>query len=202
MQKPKGYEEASRETFKKLEKGAYVCNIKKAEESVARESGKPMLRVAIDIAEGEFKGYYKEKYDWMLKSNPDSKWKGIAMTMVELDNGDTHPNFKNFVECVKESNAGYEPTWGDNFCEGLKGKKVGVVFHNKEWNFNGRSGWTVQPEFGHFIPVSKVNDYDVSSIKDVPLDRLKVETAPAYQNDTTGGIPDGFEVIPEDDVPF
>lgn len=199
MQKPKGFDEASREAYRSVKPGGYVCNILNAEETVAAKSGRAMLNVSVDIAEGELKGYYRDQYKRIVKTNPDAKWGCIARTMVETKEGNTDPSFKNFVECLKESNPTYEPAWGDNFCDGLKGKKIGIVFFKEEYmGRDGNTHWSVKPDFGHFKSVSDIKNGKYTVPEDKPLkDDLRENKA-----NSDYAIPDGFEVISEEDVPF
>ena len=204
MKKPSDFETASREQFQTLPAGGYVCEIKRVEERTSQK-GKPMIAVAVDIADGEFKDYVRKSFERAYKSNPKAKWpnSGMCYCITENEDGTTNANFKNFVECVKESNPGFEPAWGETFSEGFKHKKIGVVYCREQYkNDNNELRWSTKPDFGHFKSVEDIRNGKYQVPEDKQYKGLIVETAPAYQNDTKGGIPDGFEVIPEDDVPF
>ena len=46
--------------------------------------------------------------------------------------------FKTMIEAFEDSNDGYHWDWNE---ETLKGKLIGGVFNNKEWEMNGRTGF-------------------------------------------------------------
>ena len=74
MEKMQGYDEAQALTgeFETLEPGGYICVIKKAKEETST-TGKKMLVIAFDIAEGEHAGFYQRRFDDLVKTNPDTK---------------------------------------------------------------------------------------------------------------------------------
>ena len=129
MKKPGDFDTASREQFVTLPAGGYVCEIRGLEERTSQK-GKPMIAVAVEIADGEFKGYVRKSFDRALQRNPKAKWPNVGMCycLTENDDGTTNPNFKNFIECVRESNSGFEPAWGEKFGESFKRRKIGVVY--------------------------------------------------------------------------
>ena len=42
---------------------------------------------------------------------------------------------------MEQSNAGFAWNWDEKT---LKGKKIGLLYRNKEWEFGGKSGWTTE----------------------------------------------------------
>ena len=63
MNKPANWDsvEAITGEYKKLPAGGYVCSIVRAE-CTKSKNGKEMLKLAIDIAEGEYKDFYLNQY--------------------------------------------------------------------------------------------------------------------------------------------
>ena len=118
MIKPKDYDQVSAyEEFTPIKECGYICRIVKVEETESK-AGHPMIKVALDVAEGEFKDYYKEQY---VKFNSE-KWGCVLYILTTTKDGDTSSRFKAFVENVKASNSGFEPVWNDNFGTSFKGK--------------------------------------------------------------------------------
>ena len=194
MQKPKDYDTAQRGgEFRRLPAGGYFCRVIRAEETKSSKTKKPMLKVAIDIAGGDFKDFYKESFERKRKSNKDATWPCICYIVTITKDGDTSGAFKNFVECVRESNKGWEPDWGDGFCNGLKGTMLGVVFREEEYlNKDGMLRVSTKPDYGHFV-----------NIDDMAAGNFTVPERKLFEgNSFDDDIPDGFETINEDDVPF
>ena len=71
----------------------------------------------------------------------------------------------------------------------MKGKVFGVLFRNKEWEMNGRTGWTT--EACSSTSAQKVRDGKYRVPKDKPLASRTVVPSPAFA-----------EVEYGDDVPF
>ena len=148
-----------------LPAGAYVCKIIKAE--TQDYSWGQRLNVSIDIIEGEYKDFYANNY--RNQQNEDKKWKGVLRLNVPNDDGSdkdewTKRSFNNFTGVLEDANPGYKFDWDETK---LKGKTVGVLFRNKEWEFNGRSGWATEA-FSTAL-VGDIRDGKDFKIKDKPL---------------------------------
>lgn len=161
--------------FQRLPVGAYVCTIKRA--AVQASDYGAQLCVLIDINAGEYAGYYQEDYN--RNQREDKKWKGVLRLWLPKEDGSdkdewTKSILKGFVTAVEESNRGYRWNWDEN---SLAKKEVGVIFRNEEWEWNGKSGWSVRPF--RAISVDSVEDGSYTLPKDKPL-KNKVDPAPAY----------------------
>lgn len=161
--------------FQRLPVGAYVCTIKRA--AVQASDYGVQLCVLIDINAGEYAGYYQEDYN--RNQREDKKWKGVLRLWLPKEDGSdkdewTKSILKGFVTAVEESNRGYRWNWDEN---SLAKKEVGVIFRNEEWEWNGKSGWSVRPF--RAISVDSVEDGAYTLPKDKPL-KNKVDPAPAY----------------------
>ena len=105
--------------------GGYICKIINVEDVPmdSKEKGKgDYLRIEYDIADGEFKGFYKEQFDkwggnWNASFIRSYKEKALSM-------------FKHFTNCIEQSNAGYDWDWNE---KGLIGKVVGLVLGEEEY---------------------------------------------------------------------
>ena len=196
MIKPKDWEAAPKyNESRSLPAGGYVCVILKAEETVSKSSGNPMVNVYLDIAEGEYAKFFNDKFK--RNHSPDkAKWGCISYIPQFTKEGSTAPAFKSFVCAVEDSNNGFHVSWDDTFCEKLKGKRLGVVFEREEFeDRNGKPRWTTKPSFGRFKTVEQVHEGDYTTPEDKPLKKPNV----TYSD---GSVPAGFEVIPDEDVPF
>lgn len=179
---------SSRET---LPAGGYVAKIVSARVDETKFGDK--LIVAFDIAEGDYRGFFQKDFD----NNPveDKKWRGVLRLNIPADDGSERDEwrkrtFNNFAFALEDSNKGYSWDWDETK---LKGKLFGVLFRNKEWAFNGRSGWTT--EACNATDVKSIRDGKFKTPKDKALDggaRFSEAAPPA-----TGGDDPGT-----DDLPF
>lgn len=125
-----------------LPAGGYVAKILNAEEK--RYTWGDMLLISFDIAEGEHTGFFSK--DYQENSNEDKKWRGTYRLPIPKDDGSerdgwTKNTFGGAMWAIEESNSGYAWNWDEKT---LKGKTVGVLFRNKEWEMNGNTGWTTE----------------------------------------------------------
>lgn len=136
MQKPHDFETAQGyQDFEALELGGHVCRIMSVEE-VKSGTGKDMIKVSIDIAEGKQANYYATQYKNNTKT--DKKWGCIVYQLVLDAEGNTNKGFKTFIDAVEKSNTGFTTQWGANFGEQFKGKLIGGVFGREQYkNGNG-----------------------------------------------------------------
>ena len=178
-----------------LPAGGYVCEIKtaKVEEYHSSKGDFSSLVLAIDVAEGQFAGFFKKDYE--QNTNEDKKWRGRYAISIPRDDGSeqdswTKRTFNNFIWAVQESNPGFTWEWDE---KKLKGKKLGVLFRNKEWEYNDKSGWTT--EAAGSVSVEDIRTGNFKPLKDKALnkDKPKEETKPQFTEEPASN---------EDDLPF
>lgn len=147
--------------FKTLEAGAYKCKIIKAEEYQG-QSGNKSLKVMVDIANGEFKEYFTNKYK--NDTREEKKWDNNACKYLGL--GETGlPFLKGFITCVENSNVGYKWNWDETT---LKGKEIGCVFTYEEYEKqDGSKG--VKVKLSQFRSVDKLGEVQPRTIDSVKL---------------------------------
>lgn len=182
-----------------LPAGGYVAVIKAAQERTytSRDGGSfSKLEIAFDISEGEYKGFFTADLD--AQTGEDKKWKGVLRQYIPSDDGSerdakTKMFFKTMIEAIEDSNPGYHWDWDE---KKLKGKTVGVIFRNEEWDYQGKQGWKAQPF--KFIEAEKIRQGKFTVPKDKPLSgsSSSVSSAPS-----TAPASD-FEEIDDDDLPF
>ena len=113
--------------FKALPIGAYECKIINAVENHNEESGKTTLKVMVDIASGEYKDYFKKRYD--SNTAIDRKWDNNATKFLAFE-GENISFFKGFITIVENSNVGYKWNWEEST---LRDKKLVGVFQYEEY---------------------------------------------------------------------
>ena len=130
------YDKSKRRTsFEQLPKGAYVIKIMGAKEDTW-PSGDGVIKIAFDIAEGEYKGFYQNQFD--RNTNEDKKWPidGTYALNVPADGDQDYvfTNWNTFFADLEDSNNGFI---FDGDIKKLKGKLIGGKFHIKQTEYNG-----------------------------------------------------------------
>lgn len=177
-----------------LPSGGYIAKIIAAKE-VTYDWGS-RLEIAVEITEGEKKGYFQRQFD--SQTGEDKKWKGVLRQSVPRDDGSeaddwTKRKFKTNIEAIEDSNPGYHWDWDE---KKLKDKAVGLLVRQKEWEFGGRTGWA--PECIAFTSVQNIRDGEFKLPKDKPLNSSAGFSAPGGTNITN----DDFAPLTDDDLPF
>lgn len=171
-----------------LPAGGYVCEIKNAKVE-EYSGGFSNLVLAIEVVEGEYAGFFKKDFD--NNTREDKKWRGRYAISIPRDDGSdmdawTKRTFNNFIWAVQESNSGYVWDWDE---KKLKGKKLGVLYRNREWEYNGNTGWTT--EAAGSASVEDIRSGSFRPLKDKPL-----KNRPVPQTATEETVDD------EDSLPF
>ena len=175
----------------KLPAGAYEVTIKRAEDS------NDALCILFDISEGEYKNYFMDKFSSDRKNYPENaKFKGVLRLWYE--NGeqfdeDRKRRRKTVLKLIKEENklnVDYTKEWDG---AALKGAKIGMIFRDQEYNYNGYHGFTAQPYGVISLEALRTGKYKIPEPK-----RLKGSTsASSYTNvETYADLPT------DDDLPF
>lgn len=165
--------------FRKLEPGGYVAQIV----SVTNDENKEYLEVWYDIAQGDFKGYYKEQYEkfnnWSGKFYRSYKEKALSM-------------FKGFITSVEKSNQNYEWDWDESK---LRGKFIGIVLGEEEYIPQGGKYAGQLRTRAVVTKVTDVNSIRLGNFKVPELKKLKQEEP------TSTTQPNPFS-ISDDSMPF
>lgn len=151
-------------TNEPLPAGGYVAKILNAE--VKDYDWGEVLVFSFDIAEGDYKDFFAKQYQ--ANTNEDKKWKGTFRLTVPQESNQYFESqkraFGNALACIEESNIGYHWNWSE---AELKGKLVGVLFRNREWEMNGNTGWTT--EACTFVNVEEIRTNTYKMPKDKTL---------------------------------
>lgn len=185
MEKPAGYDEAQAfGEFETLPAGGYKCKILKVV-CEKTQNGKEYLKLAIDILEGEYKDFFKKKFD--ADTREEKKWSGTWTVFTEGYNpGTTNPKFKGLITSVEASNAKFKFDFAKE--QELVNKKVGIVFREEEFEgFDGSVHTSVKP----FFAVS----YDKAEEANIPNPKKLAQKGEAFEDNTT-------IASDNDDLPF
>lgn len=174
---------------------AYVCEIKGAKEvDYTTDSGYRVHRVdiALDVCEGEYEGFYQKKFD--DSQDEDKKWKGVVKLNIPKFDGTEKDNwtvksFNTQFVAIEDSNPGY--TW-NNVLDSLKGKKIGLVLRDKEWEFNGNRGFYSEP-------------YKLISVSNARAQKFRKPNTKYLSSESTGDVASGFTPISntvDEELPF
>lgn len=198
---------------KKLPAGGYVARIIDAEEEVLQWGSRLIIR--FDISEGPYVDFFKKDYE--QDDSKYRKWRGVyRLTCPKGDGSEKDEwairNFNGAIWAIEQSNRGYQWNWKES---SLKGKVVGVLFRNKEWEMDtqaGKShGWTT--ECCQLEEVDAILEERYTIPKDKPLDKAakpatkpaegfkEVNDGAALPWDTQGNDASSLDDN-EDDVPF
>ena len=179
-----------------LPKGGYVCRIMNSEIKTydGTKGTFERLEISIDVAEGEFKDFYAA--DYRGQNQEDKKWRGVLRLYVPKDDGSdmdewTKSKLKAATNAVEDSNQGYHWDWNE---AGLKGKLVGCLIRNEEWEYNGRTGWNTKPF--KFVPVSDIKNGKFEIPKDKPLNKKTSDSDDSETVSTNAGIDSYMEDLP------
>lgn len=217
MQKPQDFDNVQAfGDFVPLPAGGYVCRIMGVEETASR-AGAPMIKISLDIAEGQYKDYFANQY--RANTRADKKWSYSAIiNQLVYDtsgNNSTNRGFKTFVTSVCESNQGFNVAWGDGFAACFKNRLVGVLFGREEYiGTDGKTHWSTKAL--NFRSVKTIRDGGFEIPADKPLVSVDAAADPfappqtpqpaAQQKSAPAGVPDlqDFEeiLVPESDLPF
>lgn len=193
-------------SFEKLPAGGYEARIIGAK-AADNSNGTKRLEIAVDITAGEFKDYFKNQFE--NSTFEDKKWKGVAKFNLPIEDGSRGDNFKKRLlkaaaEALEFSNANYKWDWDERK---LKGLKVGILVRDKEYDFEGRYGFT--PEIFEFVDIKIIKNGEFS----VPKPKYLNGKSPKYPNGTASenaeydvSMPSDADAPPEnaddDDYPF
>ena len=185
-----GFKPERTSTRETLPAGGYVAKIMDA--TVINYDWGDVLKVDFDIAEGEYKGFFAT--DYRNNTNDDKKWRGTYRINIPNESNQyfdsQRKSFNNFIACLEETNSGFHWAWDET---ALKGKGIGVLFRNKEWEYNGSTGWTT--ECCTVTTAKDIREGNFKMPKDKPL-KAKAANTGAYSE--TAFVP----VDDDADLPF
>ena len=168
-----------------LPAGGYVCKILKAEVQTFEWGNKLVL--SFDISEGEQRDFFKTDYN----SQPDDrkKWRGVWRINLPSGDGSQQDTWKqnainNLAACMQDSNPGYVWDWDETK---LKGKALGILFREFEWEMEDRNGVSTEA-------------YSCTDIDSVRAGKFKISKRRELKHKATAPAP--TPVTDDSDLPF
>ena len=196
IKKPQGYDEAMAYTgeVQSLPKGKYVCVIKQV---ATQESKNRNLQLVIlyDIAEGEYKDFYKKAFESdKARNGANAKWHGVFKQNME---GKGLPWLKGIITAIERSN-NFTFQWDlDGNEKTLTGKKFGGVFRRRQYETQTGNKASVTEMF-------QICRLEGLAEAKVPDDELLPDAT--KEAGTPSSVGDGFMNIPEgsgdEGIPF
>lgn len=166
-------QEASSGSYKKLPAGGYIIRILKVEDI----PDKNRLDFYFDIDEGEYKGFYGEKYK--SDTRETKKWGGRFSKSYDANNERALPFFKQFVVAVQNSNKGF--VWDGEHEQQFVKKVVGATFREEEYQGdNGKVQTSCKPDIFHSVDKIRNGEFEIRETK--TLDPSKVSNAKKEEN--------------------
>lgn len=160
--------------FKGIVPGGYIAKIT----NVLDEPQKEYLRVELDIADGEYKDYYKQL----------AESKGFwGLTMYRSYKESALGFFKNFKSCVEKSNKGYI---FDSDEKSLEGKLIGVVLGEEEYVGNDGS------------EKKRIRVSSTKPVDDIKAGKFKVPEIKKLDTKSVIGTMAAGSVIADEEIPF
>ena len=188
-----------RKTFEPLPKAAYVVRIMSAK-IVKDKNGNDQLVIAFDIAEGEYKDFYKGQFD--RNTSEDRKWPNDAIFRMTIPY-DGCPdyiatNYDSFFADLEDSNDGFVFS-GDE--KTLKNKLIGAKMHIEGSMWNGRAYTHTRMKW-----TCVADDVRKGKAGRLPNDKYPADWNPNATG-TSGSATDnyvnsGFSNSDDDEIPF
>ena len=189
MKKFSGFEAKKQAAREVLPAGGYVVKVLDVAEQ--HYTWGDVLEISFDVIEGAYAGFFAADY----KNNPneEKKWRGKFRLYEPKEDGSEMDGWKKkkfggVIFAFEDSNPGFHWDWDETQ---LKGKTVGALFRDKEWEMNGNSGWTT--ECCTMITADDVRQNRFKMPKSKPLAE---KAAPK-----TSGM-DFEEILDDDELPF
>lgn len=190
MKRLNGYEKAQAYTdSERLPAGGYILRI--LDVKYQSNDWGDVVILYFDIDEGEQKGFYERNYK--NQTGEDKKWKGTYRLRVPKDDGSEEDEprqrrFKTTVMHFEASNQGYHWNWDERT---LKGKIIGALFNNKEYDFEGRHGFFTNCH--SLVAAEKIR----SGKFEIPADTLLNKNSGQPSESNVSSVGDGFMNIPD-----
>lgn len=195
FKKPSDYDEVRVGDYKILPAGGYICRILKAEETKSKK-GAPMLKVAFDICDGEFGGYFMDQFQSRKASAEDPsevKWpfSGTKWVMFFDNEGNTNRDFKAFCTALEESGT---EVWNNDILDvkNLNAAEVGIIFRREEQAYMNQTSWRTVPF--RFRSVKSIEEGNFTVPEDKPLQTSQPAGFTPMPNDSFSAL--------DDDIPF
>lgn len=195
-----GFEDAQKNARytggEKLPVGAYVAKIMNVRYTPGENGNSDRIDVQFDIAEGEYKGFFKKQFD--ENTAEDKKWKGKTSIYVPKDDGSekdgwTKNSFAKWTNALEDSNTKYKWDWDESKWKGLS---VGLMFAETGNVIEGKEVVYTEVRYPLSVEEAKKPDIKIPAIK-----KRNGYTG----NKTSAPVDNGFVNVPdgvEEEIPF
>ena len=161
--------------------GCYECRIVQAQATLSKK-GNEMLKIAFDVAEGEHKDFYMNRFNKARETKPDAKW-DYDGTFYQLTSGSSLGRFKGLIESLEKSNPNFKWDWDETK---MVGCRFAGQFQNQPREYNGKM-------YDHTILVNIYPVEKLASLQALPDKPFEKQGA----SDAFGGTQTSA-----DDIPF
>lgn len=187
MEKIEGYDTAQALTgeYEKLKPGGYICKIIAAKEEKSK-SGNRMLTLALDIDEGENKGFFMKRWGELKKEqkepNQEIKYPNAAVYHQMLEGNEKALGFlKGLMTSLEASNPSFKWEWDEKKLVGLK---CGAIFGEEEYEkMDGSVGTACKVKFIRTTKCIEDENFKVPELKKLPAKGDAAEFSGAADND-------------------
>ena len=167
--------------YRRLPKGAYTLLIKSVTKYQTKK-GKEALRIEADIADGEYRGCFRDRFENSKSPNP--KWGCYYTVTLPIDDGSKADNFlkvllKKFVEAIEGSNPGYQWNWDEN---SFVFKKIGGLFAVEEYRDKNSGEKRSTVKWAEICSTQDILDGNYT----MPEDKLLKTEAVSYDTGSAG----------------
>lgn len=172
----------------KLPKGGYVLKVMAIEEGTSMNNN-PYLLLSLDVAEGEYMGFFAEDY---AAQTGDKKWHFVHRLMIPTDKSKpyTRQLFKTFNHYMEESNPGWHFDWTADEKQ-YRGKLIGALINEREYETqDGKRRMTIN--IARFVTANTIRSGAYTVPNDQMMKTPPKETADFYTVDP----------VDDDDLPF
>lgn len=154
----------------KLPAGGYICKILNVKNEKSK-NGKKMLSVALDIAEGEFSGFFMNQYENRKKtSNPENpaKFPNNAVVRYVLEGDYWLNRFKGLMTSLEKSNDNFSWLECNHDENKIKGLHIGAIFGEEEYEkMDGSIGTTTKVVQIRSTEAIREGNYNIPEIKKI-----------------------------------
>ena len=180
--------------YEMLPKGGYVVKILNVKFEEGKDGKSDRLKLQVDIAEGDYAGYYKKQYE--SDTREDKKYRGIFEIWCPRNDGTEQDGWtkKTFDTCfaaIEDSNPGFRFNGTDE--KTLVGKIVGAIIYEEQYRKDGDIK-TARKFYKNLVDVDKVRKGTFKT----PKDKLLKENSGSTTSDGFMSIPTGES----DELPF
>ena len=194
INKYNGFEPAKMTSTERLPAGGYVCTILDAK--IESYDFGQKLALSFDILEGPYAGFYMQQYKASTYDN--KKWKGVIRFAVPNESSQYFASekrrFENLIACLEESNDGFHFDWDESK---ISKKRIGIIFRNKEYDYEGRRGWFTEPFSVTDVESIRAEKYKIPADKPLADPSAGADLPPApFLNDNNAPPPN------DADLPF